>query len=65
MAGITRIGTLKALKDSLKNGSTMWVVHGEDGIRVFSKTNYDDESKLCTELKPFIENRKVYEVYAN
>jgi len=43
----------------------MWVVHGEDGIRVFSKTNYDDESKLCAELKPFIENRTVYEVYAN
>ena len=65
MARITRIATLKALKDSLKNGSTMWVVHGEDGIRVFSKTNYDDVSKLCTELKPFIENRTVYEVYAN
>lgn len=65
MGGVkqTQIPNKKALTKSWKDGSTMWVVHGE-GIRVFSKDKYDDVNKLFTEIKPFIEDKK-YKVFAN
>jgi len=64
MGGTQLIFNKKTFDESWESGSTMWVVYG-DGIRVFMKSNYEDKQKLFTELKPFIENRKQYEVFAN
>ena len=64
MGGMQRIFNQKTFDETWESGSTMWIVYG-DGIRVFMKSKYEDKLKLFTELKPFIENKKQYEVFAN
>jgi hypothetical protein len=61
----TRVNTKHGLEDTWNDGTTMWVVHGPDGIRVFTRGKYGDADALFTEVKPYIENRSQYEVYAN
>ena len=46
-------------------GSTLWVVNGNDGIRVFQRDKFDDREKLLTLLLPYIKDRKIYEVTCN
>lgn len=59
-----RIYNQETLITSWIEGSTMWIVHG-DGLRMFSKDNFENIDKLFHALKHFIENRKQYEVYSN
>ncbi len=60
----TKIYNRDSFMESWEDGSTMWVVDGK-GLRVFSRSKYDDKEKLFAELKPFIMNRKEYTVFAN
>jgi hypothetical protein len=46
-------------------GSTMWVVDGNDGIRVFQREKFDDREKLLTVLLPYIKERQIYKVTSN
>jgi hypothetical protein len=46
-------------------GSTLWIVNGNDGIRVFQRDKFDDREKLLTLLLPYIKDRKKYEVTSN
>jgi len=46
-------------------GSTLWVVNGNDGIRVFQRDKFDDRDKLIKILLPYIKDRKIYEVTSN
>lgn len=47
-------------------GSTLWVVNSSgDGKIVFDRKNFDDRDTLFKELKPYINDRKKYDVRSN
>ncbi len=65
MSSIINIYNKENLDKTWKDGSTMWVVTGKDGIYVFHRNNIKDEKHLDNLLKPFLKNIKQYTIHSN
>lgn len=65
MGNPMRVYNKDSFYESWNLGSTLWVVNGNDGIRVFQRDKFDDKDKLLTKLLPYIKDRKKYEVTSN
>ncbi len=53
----------KTLENSWKDGSTVWIVSGKDGIRFFSREDFVSIEELFEALKKYIEEK--YSIHAN
>lgn len=67
MPNLFTIYNRETVKESWRSGSTMWVVHGPDGIRTFSRDLVETSEQLFVLLEPFFPKglERLYTVYAN
>jgi len=60
-----RIYNKATFLNSWNNGTTRWVVTGENGLILLSKENFTNANELFDKLKEYILNTKKYQVFGN
>jgi hypothetical protein len=64
---MTRIYGYKTLTKSWKNGSTLWVITGPEGIQLIFREDVHDLEELYKSIESYLthDNLKKYDVSAN